>query len=87
LAQRVYDAAVLRTCGSEPVSMLAEPAPAWIEVHSALSSVAHIRSVERFQRLHMFDLGAKSINEITTLDVELARDVYLLTHKPASANH
>jgi integrase/recombinase XerC len=87
LAQRAYDAAVLRANGGEPVPTLAELAHAWIEVHRPVSSVAHIRSVELFRRLHMFDLGAKSINEITTLDVELARNLYLLTHKPASANH
>ena len=87
LAQRAYDAAVLRANGGEPVPTLAELAHAWIEVHRPVSSAAHIRSVELFQRLHMFDLGAKSINEISTLDVELARNLYLLTHKPASANH
>jgi integrase/recombinase XerC len=87
VAQRAYDAAVLRANGGEPVPTLAELAQAWIEVHRPVSSAAHIRSVELFQRLHMFDLGAKSINEITTLDVELARNRYLLTHKPASANH
>lgn len=87
LAQRAYDAAVLRANGGEPVPTLAELAHAWIEVHRPMSTAAHIRSVELFQRLHMFDLGAKPINEITTLDVELARNLYLLTHKPASANH
>jgi len=87
VAQREYDAAVLRANGGEPVPTLAELAHAWIEVHRPVSSAAHIRSVELFRRLHMFDLGAKSINEISTLDVELARNLYLLTHKPASANH
>lgn len=87
VAQREYDAAVLRANGGEPVPTLAELARSWIEVHRPVSSAAHIRSVELFQRLHMFDLGAKPINEITTLDVELARNLYLLTHKPASANH
>lgn len=87
VAQREYDAAVLRANGGEPVPTLAKLAHAWIEVHRPVSSAAHIRSVELFQRLHMFDLGARPINEITTLDVELARNLYLLTHKPASANH
>ena len=87
LAQRAYDAAVLRANGGEPVPTLAELAYAWTEVHRPVSSAAHVRSVELFHRLHMFDLGAKQINEITTLDVELARNRYLLTHKPASANH
>ena len=87
VAQRAYDAAVLRANGGEPVPTLAELAHAWIEVHRPVSSVAHIRSVELFQRLHMFDLGVKQISAITTLDVELARNLYLLTHKPASANH
>jgi len=87
VAQREYDAAVLRANGGEPVPTLAELAQAWIEVHRPVSSAAHIRSVELFQRLHMFDLGGKQINAITTLDVELARNLYLQTHKPASANH
>lgn len=87
LAQCAYDAVVLRANGGEPVPTLAELVHVWIEVHRPVSSVAPIRSVELFRRLHMFDLGAKSINEITTLDVELARNVYLLTYKPASANH
>ena len=87
LAQRAYDAAVLRANGGEPVLTLAELAQAWIEVHRPVSSTAHIPSVELFQRSHMFDPGAKPINEITTLDVELALNLYLLTHKPASANH
>jgi len=87
LAQHAYDAAVPRANGGEPVPTLAELAHAWIEVHRPVSTAAHIRSAQLFQRLHMFDLGAKPINEITTLDVELARNLYLLTHKSASANH
>jgi len=63
LAQRAYDAAVLRANGGEPVPTLAELAHAWIEVHRPVSSAAHIRSVELFQRSHMFDPGAKPIND------------------------
>jgi integrase/recombinase XerC len=87
VAQREYDAAVLRANGGEPVPTLAELAHAWIEVHRPVSSAAHIRSVELFRRLHMFDLGGVAISDIMTLDVELARNLYLQTHKPASANH
>ena len=87
LAQREYDAAVMRANGGQPVPTLAELANAWIEVHRPVASAAHLRSVDLFRRLHMFDLGAKPINGITTLDVELARNRYLVDHKPASANH
>lgn len=58
LAQRAYDAAVLRANGGEPVPTLAELAQAWIEVHRPVSSAAHIRSVELFQRLHILAWGA-----------------------------
>lgn len=87
LAQREYDAAVLRANGGQPVPTLAELAQAWIEVHRPVASAAHLRSVELFYRLHMFDLGEMPINAISTLDVELARNKYLVDHKPASANH
>jgi len=71
----------------QPVPTLAELAQAWIDVHRPVASAAHMRSVDLFQRLHMFKLGVKPVNEITTLDVELARNLYLADHKPASANH
>lgn len=87
LAKREHDAAVVRANGGQPVPTLDELAGAWVVVHRPVASAHHIRSVETFRRLHMYTLGDKSIGEITTQDVELARIEHLRTRKPASANH
>jgi integrase/recombinase XerC len=87
VAQREYDAAVVRANGGQPVPTLDELTNAWMEVHRPVASVAHLRSVDTFQRLHMYDLGEKLISEITTAAVETARNRHLQDHRPASANH
>jgi len=87
MARREYDAAVVRANGGEPVPTLGELAGMWIVVHRPVSSSAHVRSVETFQRLHMYDLGDMPIGGITTKHVELARGEHLQTHAPSSANH
>jgi integrase len=69
------------------VPTLRETAAAWLEVHRPIVSRAHARSVETFVKLHMFDLGDLPIGSICTADVERARNEYLETHKPSSANH
>lgn len=87
LAQREFEAAVVRANGGQPVPTLAELIELWIVVHRPVASAAHIRSVDQFRRLHMYDLGDRRIDAITTADVELARNLHLQGHKPASANH
>jgi integrase/recombinase XerC len=87
MAQREFAAAVMRANGGEPVLTLDELAHAWVVVHRPTASAAHIRSVETFRRLHMYTLGEKPISSITTLDVEMTRNVHLQDHRPASANH
>lgn len=87
IAKRQYDAAVVRANGGEPVPTLDELAGMWVVVHRPVASASHIRSVETFRRLHMYDLGAKPIGEISTKDVELARGQHLETHAPSTANH
>lgn len=87
-AQLAYDAAVVRANGGEPVPTLVELGAAWLEVHRLTASSAHIRSVETFLRLHLHgDLGDKPISEITTADVEAARNLHLQDRKPSTANH
>lgn len=86
-AQREYEAAVVRANGGQPVPSLDELIDMWVKVHRPVASAAHIRSVDTFRRLHMYGLGGKAINSITTADVELARNLHLQDHKPASANH
>lgn len=82
-----HDAAVLRANGGEPVPTLAELAHSWMVVHRPTVSAAHYRSVEIFQRLHLYDLGKKLVADITTEDIELARNEHLVEHRPSSANH
>ncbi len=86
-AQAQFDAAVVRANGGEPVPTLAELAHSWMVVHRPTVSDAHYRSIEIFQRLHMYDLGAMPVGDITTEDIELARNEHLKEHKPSSANH
>lgn len=87
LAQREYDAAVVRANGGEPVPTLAELAREWLVVHSQTASAAHIKSVDTFLRLHLHGLGATPIGAITTADVERARNEHLQDRAPATANH
>lgn len=87
LAQRVYDDAVLRANGGEPVPTLDDLAGAWLEVHRPIVSIKHLASIDTFRRLHMYRLGSKTIDDIGTKDVETARNEHLVTHRPASANH
>ncbi len=87
LAAREYAAAVVRANGGQPVPTLDQLAHDWIVVHRPVASSAHVSSVERFRRLHMYELGAKQVGDITTADVELARIEHLKDRKPASANH
>jgi integrase len=87
VAEKAYDDAVVRANGGQPVPTVRETAAAWLEVHRPIVSAAHARSVESFVKLHMFDLGDRPIGSIGTADVERARNQYLETHKPSSANH
>lgn len=82
-----YDAAVIKANGGEPVPTLAELAQSWLSIHRPTVSAAHYRSVDTFARLHMYDLGAMPVGEITTEAVELARNEHLDHHAPSSANH
>jgi integrase len=87
IARREYDAAVVRANGGEPVPTLAELAHDWLVVHRPVASGAHIRSVETFLRLHLYGLGDRRVSDITTADVERARNEHLEERTPATANH
>jgi integrase len=87
IAQRAYDDAITLRNQGKRMPTLAELAAEWLRVRGPVVSRAHATSVEAFARLHLFDLGALRIEDITTRRVELARNDYLKTHKPASANH
>jgi integrase len=87
VAQKAFDDAVVRANGGQPVPTLRGLIVSWLALHRPIASAHHIRSVETFARLHLYDLGDRPVNAITTVDVEQARIVHLETHKPASANH
>lgn len=87
VADRAYRDAVCRANGGEPVPTLGQLAISWLHIHSKTASAAHLRSVDTFARLHMYDLGEKPVDEISTEQVELARNQHLETHSPASTNH
>lgn len=86
-AQAAYDDAVCRVNGGQPTPTLSELIAEWIEIQSPVKSVGHVRGVEAFARLHLYDLGDMKITDISTRHVELARNRHLATRKPASANH
>lgn len=87
VALKAHQDAVVRANGGRPVPTLRETAAAWLEVHRPIVSGAHVRSVEAFVKLHMYDLGDRPIGAIGTADVERVRNQYLETHRPSSANH
>lgn len=87
VAQRAYDEARMWSRGESPIPCLAVLVSQWLKVHEAICSEAHIASVERFVRLHLYQLGSVPVSQISTEMVELARNEHLKTHAPASVNH
>jgi integrase len=87
VAARAYNKAKLWARGDEPVPTLRETVVQWLAVHTPTASAAHIKNVETFGRLHLYELADSLIDEITTEQVELARIRHLESHAPASANH
>lgn len=87
VADRAYDAAVIRANGGQPVPTLAELFAEWEEVRGPVASAAHRRNVDTTRRLHLYDLGDLRVCDITTLHIERARNLHLVDRKPASANH
>jgi integrase/recombinase XerC len=87
VAARAYNKARLWARGDEPVPSLRELVVQWLAVHTPTASSAHVKNVETFGRLHLYELGDVMVDEMTTEQVELARIQHLETHAPASANH
>jgi integrase/recombinase XerC len=86
-ADAAFEEAVLRANGGEPVPTLGQLAHDWIAAHRPTASAAHIRSVDTCRRLHMYGLAGKPVSEVTTDDIEQARNEHLQERRPASANH
>lgn len=86
-ADRAYTRARLWAHGEEPVPVLRELVVDWLKIHQPTASAAHLKNIETFGRLHLYDLADCPIDEISTDMVEQARIEHLRTHAPASANH
>lgn len=87
VAAKAYDEAVIRANGGQPVPVLSDLVADWLLMHAPIASANHLRSVETWSRLHMYDLAALRVDQITTAEVERARIKHLETHSHASANH
>lgn len=87
VAAKAYDEAVIRANGGKPVPVLSALVAEWLEMHALIASANHIRSVETWSRLHMYDLAGMRVDQIETPQVERARIEHLQTHSHASANH
>ena len=86
IAERAHRRARLWARDGREIPSLAELVAQWLHIHSATASAAHVKVVETFGRLHLYDLGGLSIDELTTDRVERARVEHLGTHAPVSAN-
>lgn len=87
VAQRAFDEEIVRTNGGKPTPTLQNLFREWLLLRGPVASAAHVRSVDACMRLHLYGLGDKPISEITTRDMELARNEHLSTREPASVNH
>lgn len=87
IASAAYQAAVARANGGQPVPTLRALGRDWLKVHGPVVSAHHHAAVERFLRLHLYDLGDTPICDLATEAVEMARNEHLKEHRPASANH
>jgi integrase/recombinase XerC len=86
IAAKAYEDAVARANGGKPIPTLSELIDDWLEVRGPVSSDHHRRNVETFARRHLYSLGGLLISDITTREVEQARNLHLATRAPASGN-
>ncbi|OUL72634.1 tyrosine-type recombinase/integrase [Paraburkholderia hospita] len=86
IAEQAHRRARLWARDGREIPTVAELVSQWLEIHEASASVAHIKVVETFGRLHLHGLDEVLIDELTTERVELARVKHLEAHAPVSAN-
>lgn len=87
LAEEAYAAALARANGGEPMPTLEQLFGHWLEVNGPVISGHHRRSISTTRRLHLYHLGTLRIDDLTTEQIEKARNLHLVDHAPASANH
>ena len=86
VAERAFRQARMWARGEEPVPTLREHIAQWLVTHTPTASRSHVKIVETFRRLHLYDLGDLFIDELSTERVEAARVEHVKTHAPASVN-
>lgn len=86
IADDAFAAAKLRERGLEPVPTLSELTRLWVDANSWAESRAHVKNIDVFSRLHLFDLADLPIDQLTTDIVDTARKSYAEDHAPSSVN-
>jgi integrase/recombinase XerC len=87
IASNLYREAALWARNGRLIPTLRELTAQWIAAHRQVSSVSHLKGMERFARLHLFGLAGVHIDKLTTEAVETARNQLLETHAPGTVNH
>jgi integrase/recombinase XerC len=87
VAERAYREAQLWSRSGRAVPTVSELVAQWLIANEQTASRSHLSGIETFGRLHLFGLADVLIDDLTTEMVERARNEYLKTHAPVSANH
>jgi len=86
IAEKAYKEANIIKRGEHPIPTLNELIDNWLSLHRDISSYHHIKLIETFKRLHIYDLGDLLINNLTTEIVERTRLLHLKSYSRASTN-
>jgi integrase/recombinase XerC len=86
IAQHAYRRAKLWARDGKEIPTVRELVEQWLAIHASTASKAHVKVVETFGRLHLYELEDVLIDELSTDSVELARVKHLETHAAVSAN-
>lgn len=86
IADDAFEAAKLRERGLEPVPTLRQLTRLWADANSWAESRAHVKNIDVFSRLHLFDLADLPIDQLTTDLVDAARKSYAEDHASSSVN-
>lgn len=86
VADRALRQAKLWARESKELPTVRELVGQWLVIHQPTASRAHVKVVETFGRLHLYELADVLIDELSTDRVELARVRHLESHAPVSAN-
>ena len=86
IAEQAHRDALLWSTKGTDVPTLRELCSKWLEANTPVMSTAHILNVERFGRLYLYGLEDLPIDQLTTAQVEAARNVHLCGHAASTTN-